>query len=433
MGSKASLSTGPLADLSPAESARLMAVMREAALSRGRLPLPARPVIGQSWDRMLRLGLDPERGSAPRLLGIEELERRRQRTRLADVLPTLHSGLLEAAEAAGHIMIITDADGRVLWIDGHRGVRRHADGIALTEGAHWTEDVAGTSGIGTALAVRAPVRVHSAEHFVRAFHTWSCAAAPVRDPRDGRLLGIVDISGPAAGAHPTVLSLVTATARWAEGELWLAHSRELDRLRAVAAPVLARIRGKAVAVDPHGWIAGVTGLTPGDRRLPLPRTALDGPVWLPTLGACAVEPLPGGHLLRVLDAGAGELYEPGGAGRLVLDVSRPHEWSLTFAGPSGAWTHPLSARHAEVLLVLAASPGGRTAAQLADDLFGDPTRTVTVRAAVSRLRRSFGAVLAHRPYRIADRLRVDVRRPDRREDLLPFSAAPAVARLREPV
>ncbi|GAA2340621.1 helix-turn-helix domain-containing protein [Streptomyces cuspidosporus] len=435
MRSKASLGTGPLADLSPAESARLMSVMREAALSRGRLPLPARPVIGQSWDRMLRLGLDPERGSAPRLLGIEELERRRQRTRLADVLPTLHSGLLEAAEAAGHIMIITDADGRVLWIDGHRGVRRHADGIALTEGAHWAEDAAGTSGIGTALAVRAPVRVHSAEHFVRAFHTWSCAAAPVRDPRDGRLLGIADISGPAAGAHPTVLSLVTATARWAEGELRLAHSRELDRLRAVAAPVLARIRGKAVAVDPHGWVAGVTGVTPRDRRLLLPRTALDGPVWLPALGACAVEPLPGGHLLRVLDTGAdeaGELYEPGGAGRLVLDVRRPHEWALTFAGPSGTWTHQLSARHAEVLLVLAASPGGRTAAQLADDLFGDPTRTVTVRAAMSRLRRSFGAVLAHRPYRIADQLRVDVRRPDRREDLLPFSAAPAVARLREP-
>ncbi|MGO4426696.1 transcriptional regulator, partial [Streptomyces sp. MCAF7] len=132
MRTQASLGTGPLAAMSPAESARLMAVMREAALSRGRLPLPARPVIGQSWDRMLRLGLDPEHGSAPRLLGLEELERRRQQTRLADVLPTLHSGLLEAAEAAGHIMIITDADGRVLWIDGHRGVRRYADGIALT-------------------------------------------------------------------------------------------------------------------------------------------------------------------------------------------------------------------------------------------------------------------------------------------------------------
>ncbi|MFD8870301.1 GAF domain-containing protein [Streptomyces sp. NPDC059590] len=437
MRTQASLGAGPLAGLSPAESARLMAVMREAALSRGRLPLPARPVIGQSWDRMLRLGLDPERGSAPRLLGIEELERRRRQTRLVEVLPTLHTGLLEAAEAAGHIMIITDADGRVLWIDGHRGVRRHADGIALTEGAHWAEDVAGTSGIGTALAVRAPVRVHSSEHFVRAFHTWSCAAAPVHDPRDGRLLGIVDISGPAASAHPTVLSLVTATARWAEGELHLAHSWELDRLRAVAAPVLARIHGKAAVVDPHGWIAGVTGVTPRDRRLLLPKALHDGPVWLPALGACTVEPLPGGHLLRVLGSEPGGpdepggAYGPGGAGRLVLDVRRPHEWSLTFSGPSGTWTHQLSARHAEMLLVLAASPEGRTAAQLADDLFGDPTRTVTVRAAMSRLRRSFGGVLAHRPYRIADRLHVDVRHPERLQDLLPFSAAPGVARLRD--
>ncbi|MCP9207873.1 GAF domain-containing protein [Streptomyces sp. NEAU-Y11] len=421
----------PLAALSPAESARLMAVMRDTALSRGQLPLPARPVIGQSWDRMLRLGLDPDRGGTPRALSLDELERRRQQTRLADVLPTLHSGLLEAAEAAGHLMIIADGEGRVLWIDGHRGIRRHADGIALVEGSQWAEEVTGTTGIGTALAVRAPVRVHSAEHFVRAFHTWSCAAAPLRDPRDGRLLGVIDISGPAPTAHPTVLSLVTATARWAEGELRLAHSRELDRLRAVAAPVLARIRGKAVAVDPHGWVVGVTGVNPRDRRLLLPKAAADGPVWLPALGSCVVEPLPGGHLLRVLEGEYGADGVPAAAGRLVLDVRHPHHWSLTFSGPAGTWTHQLSARHAEVLLVLAAHPGGRTAAQLAEDLFGDPTRTVTVRAAMSRLRGRLGAVLAHRPYRIADGIRLEVTRPDRPRDLLPLSVAPAVVRLRD--
>ncbi|CDR15813.1 GAF domain-containing protein [Streptomyces iranensis] len=420
----------PLAALSPAESARLMAVIREAALSRGRLPLPARPVIGASWDRMLRLGLDPDHGRAPRPLGLDELERRRRQTRLAEVLPTLQNGLLEAAEAAAHIMIIADAEGRILWIDGHRGVRRQADGIALVEGSHWAEDVAGTSGIGTALAVKSPVRVHSAEHFVSAFHTWSCAAAPVHDPRDGRLLGVIDVSGPAGTAHPTVLSLVTATARWAEGELRLAHSRELEGLRAVAAPLLARIHGKAVVVDQHGWIAGVTGVTPRERRLLLPKAPCDGPVWLPALGACAVEPLPGGHLLRVLDGDTSEGGGPAGWGDLLLDVRHPHRWSLTFSGPSGTWTHELSARQAEVLLVLAAHPEGRTAAQLAQDLFGDPTRTVTVRAAMSRLRGRVGAVLAHRPYRIADRVRIDVATPDRPTELLPHSSAPAVARLR---
>ncbi|WP_432251485.1 GAF domain-containing protein [Streptomyces sp. HNM1019] len=420
----------PLAALSPTESARLMAVIREAALSRGRLPLPTRPVIGASWDRMLRLGLDPDHGRAPRPLGLEELERRRRQTRLAEVLPTLRDGLLEAAEAAAHLMIIADAEGRILWIDGHRGVRRQADGIALVEGSHWAEDVAGTSGIGTALAVKSPVRVHSAEHFVSAFHTWSCAAAPVHDPSDGRLLGVIDVSGPAGTAHPTVLSLVTATARWAEGELRLAHSRELEGLRAVGAPLLARIHGKAVVVDQHGWIAGVTGVTPRERRLLLPKAPYDGPVWLPALGACAVEPLPGGHLLRVLDGEASPGTGPAGWGDLLLDVRHPHRWTLTFTGPSGTWIHELSARQAEVLLVLAAHPEGRTAAQLAQDLFGDPTRTVTVRAAMSRLRGRVGAVLAHRPYRIADSVRIAVAGPDHPADLLPHSSAPAVVRLR---
>lgn len=384
--------TNSLAALSPVESARLMAVMRDTALSRRELPLPARPAIEQSWGRMLRLGLDPDHGGARQPLGIEELERRRQETRLARVLPTLHSGLLQAAEAAGHIMVITDADGLVLWIDGHRGVRKRADSIALIEGSDWAEDAMGTSGVGTALAMRAPVRVHSAEHFVQACHGWSCAAAPLRDPRDGRLLGVADVSGPAATAHPTVLSLVTATSRWAEGELRLTHSRELDRLRAIAAPVLARIHGKAVAVDRYGWTAAVTGMAPPDGRLPLPRSPQDGRVWLPSLGTCTIEPLPGGHLLRVADDAEDG---PPAPGRLVLDVRHPHRWLIAFSGPSGTWMHELSPRHAEVLLVLATHPGGRSAAQLADDLFGDRSRVVTVRAAMSRLRRRFGAVLAH--------------------------------------
>ncbi|MGW5698638.1 transcriptional regulator, partial [Streptomyces asiaticus] len=94
------------------------------------------------------------------------------------------------------------------------------------------------------------------------------------------------------------------------------------------------------------------------------------------------------------------------------------------------WTHELSARQAEVLLVLAAHPEGRTAAQLAQDLFGDPTRTVTVRAAMSRLRGRVGAVLAHRPYRIADSVHMAVAGPDHPTELLPHSSAPEVARLR---
>lgn len=414
-------SIGPGADPAGAgASPRLLASVREAALAGRVPPRPPREVIAASWTRALRLGVDPDVGRLVRPAGPEEVEYRRQAGPLGDVLPVLREGLVRAADAAAHIMVVTDADGLLLWREGSAAVRRSADRLGFAEGASWAEDAVGTNAIGTALVTRAPLQVHSAEHFVRTHHGWTCAAAPLHDPRDGRLLGVVDVSGPAAGLHPVTLPLVSAVARVAEGELRARHWAAVERLRSMAAPLLSRIGGQALAVDRNGWTAAVTGMAPPD-RIALPTRVRAGQVWLPSLGMCAVEPLPGGWLVRV----GGRDRAPA-AGRVVLDVSRPRSWAVTVSGAAGSWTQELSPRHAELLFVLAVHRSGRSAAQLAGDLFGDPSRTVTVRAELSRLRRNLAGVLAHRPYRFADGVDVEIVRPSRPLDLLPHSVAPAV-------
>ncbi|WUV84920.1 GAF domain-containing protein [Streptomyces sp. NBC_01476] len=405
-------------------SAHLLAAVREATLSGEVPPRPPRTVIGESWARMLAAGLDPDTGRHSGLLSTDEIEQRRQDTPLGEILPVLRDGLVTVADAAWHIMVVTDAEGRVLWRDGNLAVRKSADRLGLAEGASWAEDVVGTNAIGTALVTRSPLQVHSAEHFVRVHHGWTCAAAPLHDPRSGRLLGVVDVSGPAATAHPATLSLVSAVARVAEGELRAGHWAAVERLRAMAAPLLARIGGQALAVDRNGWTAAVTGMAPTG-RVALPVSVRAGEVWLPSLGLCALEPLPGGWLIRV----GGRERAPA-AGRVVVDLSRPREWLVTVEGPAGSWVQRLSPRHAELLFVLAVHRSGRTAAQLAADLFGDPGRAVTVRAELSRLRRNLAGVLAHRPYRFADGVDVELVRPALRTELLPHSVAPAVVAAR---
>ncbi|SEE23044.1 GAF domain-containing protein [Streptomyces sp. 2224.1] len=409
-------------------TAHRLATVHEAVLAGemtpGRTSAAPRPVIGESWRRMQVSGVDPDRDRPQIPLPVAELEQRRQLSPLAGVLPMLSEQLLPAADAAQQIMVVTDAEGRVLWREGSAPVRRMADRLGFDKGADWTEDVVGTNAIGTALVAGRPVLVHSAEHFVRSHHQWTCAAAPLHDPRDGRLLGTVDLSGPAASFHPTTLSLVSAVARLAEGELRTRHHLSLERLRSSAAPVLARIGGRALAVDPSGWVVGVAGLTPPD-RVALPKAPEAGPLWLPRYGMCALEPLPGGWLIRV-----GGQERGTGPSRVVLDVSGRDGSTVTVSGPAGSWSHELTPRHAELLFVLAAHPQGRSAAELARDLFGDDSRTVTVRAELSRLRRHLASVLAHRPYRFADGVEVELRLPPRPDRLLPQSSAPAVAAAR---
>ncbi|QGV77921.1 GAF domain-containing protein [Streptomyces ficellus] len=419
-----------LAAMDTREAALLLKGVRDATLRGGRAPFAPRAEIGESWQRMLRRGLDPDRDHRSRLLDAEEVERRRAASPLAEVLPVLREGLVSCSAASGavpHIMVVADADGRVLWREGSAPVLRKADGHGFEPGADWTESTVGTNGVGTALVTRRPVQVHSAEHFVSTHHSWTCAGAPLTDPRDGRLIGAVDVSGPLATMHPATLMLVSSVARLAEAELRNRHFAELARLRAVAAPVLCRVGGRALVVDAHGWLAGVTGMPPVD-RLPLPASFGAGRAWLPSLGLCAVEPLPGGWLLRLVDE---EARAAAGASRLVLDVSRPRRWSLELSGAAGSWTQELSPRHTELLFVLAVHREGRTAAELAYDVFGDPTRTVTVRAEMSRVRRTLAGLLEHRPYRFREEVEVEVVRPEDPADLLPHSTAPAVRACRD--
>ncbi|MFB7028445.1 MULTISPECIES: GAF domain-containing protein [unclassified Streptomyces] len=420
------LDMGRLAAMDAARAARLLHRVREETLAGRTPPIAPRPVIDASWQRMARLGLDPDRDTSSVLLHRDELEERRRTTLLSEVMQTLTSGLAGIADASLQIMVVTDEHGRVLWRQGNSGVLRRANGICLEEGAAWTEHTTGTNAVGTALALGRAVQVHSAEHYLHTLHNWTCAAAPVRDPRDRRLLGILDVSGPASTFHPAMLALVDSVARLAEAEMRERHRRAVERLRSVAAPILCRVGGRAVAVDTYGWTAAVTGLAPVD-RIPLPKSFRAGRVWLPSLGTCAVEPLPGGWLLRVEEeAGAAGEPDAEAAQRVVLDLSRPRRWTVSVSGPAGGWQQELSPRHAELLYVLALHRDGRTAAELAEDVFGDRTRTVTVRAEMSRVRRTLAGVLAHRPYRFREEVAVEVLRPELPADLLPHSTAPAV-------
>ena len=159
---------------------------------------------------------------------------------------------------------------------------------------------------------------------------------------------------------------------------------------------------------------------PGSR---CPTTSSAGEVWLPTLGRATAEPLAGGWLLR-LDRDAAP-----GATRAVLDLTG--QPCLKVESPSGGWSRRVSPRHAEILLALCtAGPSGLTAGELADELFDDPSRTVTARAEMSRLRRMAGSLLLSNPYRFSPGVQVTADLPADRAAVLPGSSAPVVRRLR---
>lgn len=392
--------------------------VREAVLT-GAATAGPRGEIAASWRRVAATGLDPGSGAEVPPLAAAELERRRAESGLAELVPQLVESLTAVVDA-GQLVVVSDAEGRVLWRCGTSGVRRMADALGFVSGSAWTEANVGTNAIGTALVLGSPVHVQGPEHFVESHTRWGCAAAPLHDPWTGRTLGVVDVSGPSRGMHPAELALVQLAARMTSVELVARHRAALDRLRARAAPLLSGLRGDVLAVDHFGHVAAAVGSRAPD-RIALPDRLAAGPVWLPVLGQATAEPLDGGWLLR-LDAGTSPTSS------LVVDLDGAPR--VDVSGTSGTWSRQLSPRHAEILLALfLAGPGGRTATELAEDLFDDPHRAITVRAEMSRLRRLVGSLLLSAPYRLDPGIAVRVQATDP-AIVLPRSAAPVVHRFR---
>jgi len=419
--------------------ARSLRRVWEATLEGGRSPVPPRPVISQSWARLQHAGLDPGRLRPNRALDADALDAARASTPILGVLAVLRRCLGALAEDAEHVMVICDAGGRILWLEGHPRVKEAAvERIMFTEGMLWTEVSAGTNAIGTALAIDHAVQVFSAEHFLAEQHTWWCSAAPIHDPVTGAVLGVVDISGPLATAHPHSLGLVSAAAGMAEDALRLARAADEDRMRQAYLERTARLGrhrsamvdrdGRVLIAHPAGWVAGAVPLPVGGGVLALP----DGRQAL-------AEPLEGGgHLLWGV---TGKAHAPAPSS-LRLDLLGRQ--GLCVRVGSGAPLR-LGVRAGEVLALLALHPDGLTGEQLTLELYGDQGNPVSTRALLSKLRRLLGPALASQPYRLladvsADFLDVEARLLEGdvlgalrayRAPLLVESEAPRIVQARE--
>jgi DNA-binding transcriptional ArsR family regulator len=266
------------------------------------------------------------------------------------------------ATATAQFVVVSDADGMVLWMDGPDGVR--------LDGAE-------------------------SMHFNGGVQERTRAAAPVHDPDTGLLLGIIDVIGKLGTVDPFSLGCAVATARAVEYHLLSVMYERDARLR-------ARYEDRIVAGGPRAAL-----LTPSGRVI----SAGDSVSWI---GATRVAVPPGGGELTV-PSGVRAFAEPVGqqeafvvraADRSRADSGRPRlRLRLLRRDQPGVELDgrllALSPTRIEILALLCARPGGMTSEELAADLYGDDGRPSAVRVQIFRLRKDLGPWIDTAPYRLA--------------------------------
>jgi signal transduction histidine kinase len=241
-----------------------------------------RAPVAESWQRSLEAGVDPS-GSrlAPAVIDRHEAFERWGAHPLGDAAQLIRDCLRDIARESEHLIVVSDAAGVLLQLEGSANVRsRAADLMNFTEGALWSEEGAGTNAVGTALATDHAVQIFATEHFNEAVQAWTCSAAPVHDPETGELLGVIDLTGLEKDVHPQSLAVAMTTARAVEGHLRYRMQERDSRLRAryrhhitrsSARQALVSPTGRLVADASKGWLRGTQmEMPPGGGEFALP-------------------------------------------------------------------------------------------------------------------------------------------------------------------
>nr|WP_314873019.1 sigma-54-dependent Fis family transcriptional regulator [uncultured Pseudomonas sp.] len=218
-------------------------------------------VIAESWFRSINQHhLDPGLRHVDNILSAAEIRQHQaQHEAYLSIAGQGVNGLARRVVDAGFAVLLSDADGITL------DARLPADHdrysrAGLIVGARWDESIAGTNGIGTALASGQALTIHRQEHFLAANARLSCSVSPIFDAQN-QLLGCLNATclfnnGPKQAQHLT-LHLVTLYARLIENTHF--RQRYRDRLTLALKPrddITDLANEQLLALDEGGRVIG---------------------------------------------------------------------------------------------------------------------------------------------------------------------------------
>jgi len=138
-----------------------------------------RPEVAISWQRCRdQYRVDPFLSEAP--AAVAEVEHSLEHDVVFAELGFRAAAMVHEVSKFG-IVVIADANGRVLAEWGDKATLTAAVETGLAPWFCWSESAVGTNGIGTAIGTRNPLVIRREEHWCQAFHDWTCAGVAVRD------------------------------------------------------------------------------------------------------------------------------------------------------------------------------------------------------------------------------------------------------------
>lgn len=183
-------------------------------------PYVIRPLVANSWHRCLRTKVDPQAALCDlRLLSTNQIEKRvKRRKKLIDAAIPFMNHLYNFLQGSDSLVCLADDQGMILDVLRDPVIQYRTKHLCHEVGSEWSETIAGTNAIGTALFEKKPLQITASEHYCKVLHSFTGAAAPIFSP-DKELLGVLCIMGLYHNLHPHTLGMVVASVQAIENQL----------------------------------------------------------------------------------------------------------------------------------------------------------------------------------------------------------------------
>jgi len=211
--------------------------------------------IQRSHARSAEYGVEMSRIFSSKILQGNELKQKMTENQelIETAMPFLRQ-LCDFVRGSGFFAILTDWEGCILDIQGDEDVLHEAAKLEMIPGAFMHEKHIGTNAMGTALAEKIPVQVDGEEHYVTAYHRWTCSAAPIYDAK-GRIIGTLDLTGKSHLVHSHTLGMVVAAVNAIEQMLSIRQANQkLELARNSIVTIIDAITAGIFTVGPRGYI-----------------------------------------------------------------------------------------------------------------------------------------------------------------------------------
>ena len=214
--------------------------------------------IIHSHERCRQYKVEQDRVYSKKIIAGNDLYKKFEAKReLIDTADYYMNRLYNFVKGSNFFSILTDADGCILSIIGDENILSEAFSLKMVPGAYMDESSIGTNSMGTTLAEGKPVQVSGEEHYIKAYHRWTCSASPIRNSR-GEIIGSIDLTGYSESVNLHTLGMVVAAANAIEEMLDIKrYNEELSLEKKFTETIIESIDAGILTSDLEGNIKTV--------------------------------------------------------------------------------------------------------------------------------------------------------------------------------